>query len=294
MAMYRIKKEEDGLAEALPEVLYPPEEYWRESRPEQARDLDFDEIAALNRAAEEEEAALAAGEEPVPISPFRSPWVKALLALALIIAFFAWISADLFLGNMDFGFLKRSAQLAKDEALASLRQAVVTVESSAGSGSGFNIRADGLIVTNAHVLEGAGIITVTLADGSVYTSRDYLPVEGMDLALIDIGGEGLPTVELSADYPEAGDSLIFIGNPLGIDWTISEATVRGMARVDGMDPDTPVIWFDGPVRPGSSGSPLFNSESRVIGVVFASLADVEDSGLALPIAYLISFLEEQP
>ena len=293
MGRYRIKKEGNSFPDGLAVVHDPPEPYWRETSPEQARDLDFDEIAALNHAAEEEEAAGAAGEEPIPISPFRSPWVKAVLALAVIVAFLVWVSADLFSGIIDFSFVKRSAQLAQDEALTALRQAVVTVESSSGSGSGFNIRADGLIVTNLHVVDTAGIITVTTADGNVYTSRTYLPVDGVDLALIDIDGADLPTVELSASYPDAGDSLIFIGNPLGIDWTISEATARGMVTVDDITQDTPMIWFDGPVQPGYSGSPLFNSQSEVIGVVFAKLTEVENSGLAIPISYLISFLEEQ-
>ena len=288
MAKYRIKQEEQG--SALPEPQFPPEEYWRETKLEQAADLDFAEIAALNQQAEE---AAADDDEAVPIRPFRNPWLQAVIAALLIVSFSLWISADLIGSNIDFSFVKRSAELAQDQALASLRQAVVTVESNGGSGSGFNIRADGLIVTNLHVVAEAGLITVTLADGSVYTSRSYTPVPGVDLALIDIKGENLPTLELSASYPEAGDSLIFIGNPLGIDWTISEGTARGMARVDDLTPDTPMIWFDGPVQPGSSGSPLFNDQSQVIGVVCAKLTDVENSGLAIPISYLISFLEEQ-
>lgn len=290
MAMYRIKQE-PGLSESgqLPES-FPPEEYWREVKPEQARDLDLAEFAELNRMAEDEDEL---GEEAIPMRPFRNPWLRALVAAILIVAFLMWISADMLFANFDLGFLRRSSQLAEDEALTALRSAVVTVESSGGNGSGFNIRPDGLIVTNLHVVEGGGIITVVFNDGSVFATREYLAVDGVDMALLDIDGEGLPAVELSAAYPAEGEQLIFIGNPLGIDWTISEATARAMVLVDDVADNTPVIWFDGPVQPGSSGSPLFDSQSRVVGVVFASLADRKNSGLAIPIDTLISFLEDR-
>lgn len=285
MAMYRIKN--DDQPPQLPEENYPPEEYWREVKPGQERDLDLEEIAELNRSIPEEDEL--ADEEAIPLRPFRSPWLKALLALAVIVAFILWVSADMFSGYIDFSFLKRSSQLSRDDSLAALRSAVVSVESSGGSGSGFNIAADGLIVTNRHVVEDGGIILVKLADGSSYASRDHVEIPGVDLALIDIDGEDLPCVELGHADPEQGEELIFIGNPLGFDWTISEAVTRGMVLID----DRPSIWFDGPVQAGSSGSPLFNAEAQVIGVVYARLIDVENSGLAIPISYLISFLEEE-
>ncbi len=293
MARYRIKQDEGRDGEGLSPSPYPPEEYWRETKPEHARDLDLAEIARLNQEAEAEESQLEADDASAPIRSFRHPRLQALISLLLILAFLFWITGDLFLGQIDFGFIKNSARLAEDQALASLREAVVTVSCSGGSGSGFNIREDGLIVTNRHVVEKGGIITVTLADGSAYTSRDYLAVDGVDLALIEINGAGLPTVALSESLPEQGDSLIFIGNPLGIDWTISQGIAQGLVRLDSNSLAAPVIYFSGPVRPGSSGSPLFNAESQVIGVVFASLADEKDSGLAIPVSYLISFLEEQ-
>ena len=285
MAMYRIKP-----ADVEPPPL-PPEEYWRETRPEHARDLDLDEIAALNRAADEEDAFSDEKQDPAaaPIKPFRSTWLRVLLALAVIIAFSAWTAGDLLGERLDIGFLQRSAELAKDRSLADLQAAVVTVDCAGSSGSGFNIDASGLIVTNAHVVENGGIITVKFPDGSRYDTRGYhLPVEGVDLALVDIAGEDLPAVTLADALPAAGDPLIFIGNPLGYDWTISEATALGTLLLG----EEAVLCLSGPVRSGSSGSPVFDQEACVVGVIFATLSDEDDVGLVVPVTYLNQYLED--
>ena len=89
--------------------------------------------------------------------------------------------------------------------------------------------------------------------------------------------------------PDSGQEVIFIGNPLGYDWTISEGTVTGTAYTD----DIPVICIDGAVHPGSSGSPVFDTESRVVGVVFAMLTQQDDTGLAIPISYLTDYINAQ-
>ena len=284
MAMYRIKPDENAPDAEKPS--YPPEEYWRERKPEYARDLDFAEIAELNQKAESQDGY----GDAKPVKPFFSPWLKALLALFAIAAFFFWTWGNLLSGAVDFSFLKRSAELAKDQALADLRAAVVVVECSGSSGSGFNVSEDGLIVTNAHVVDGGGLVTVTFSEGDTrsYSTKNCFLFSEADLALVDISGSDLPAVALSSTYPAAEDSVIIIGNPLGYDWTISEATVNGTVLIDGL----PVIYLSGPVHPGSSGSPVFNASSQVVGVIFASISGEENSGLAIPVNYLIEILSE--
>jgi S1-C subfamily serine protease len=93
---------------------------------------------------------------------------------------------------------------------------------------------------------------------------------------------------LNEQLPEKDDKLIFIGNPLGFDWTISEATMLEMIDY-GTDS---IIYFNGPVRSGSSGSPLFNSSGQVIGVIFANLRDEPDIGLAIAAQLLLSYIED--
>lgn len=287
MAMYRIKKFED----AEPASIYPEAEYWRETRPGQERDLDFEEIADLNAASEGVEE-----EELEPIRSFRSRVLTAGIAAVLILAFAVWIGYSLFPQRFDFSHLIRSAQLSQDESLSALQKAVVVIESTAGSGTGFNISPDGMIVTNAHVVKDGGILTISFsreAGGQVFSTREYKRIEGVDLALIPIEGEDLPAVALAEQPIESLDpreeNLIFIGSPLGYDWTISEGQLWGIVPMDG----SAAIYFHGPVHPGSSGSPLFNEQAQVIGVVYAMLGREEDQqGLAVPISYLIEAMEE--
>ena len=286
MAMYRIKQDPDA---PLPEISsYPPEEYWREVQPGQERDLDLEEIAQINQTVGEAE-----NEELAPIRPFRSPLLMGILAGFLILAFTIWTAHTMFPQKFDFGILIRSTQLAQDASLAALQQAVVVIESTGGSGSGFNIRSDGLIVTNSHVVDGGGLITITFSQhsgGYVFTAQDPILIPNVDLALIPLAAqEALPTVELSTDPVQDGEHVIFIGNPLGYDWTISEGEViETIQSLEGQS-----IYFHGPVHPGSSGSPLFNDQSEVIGVVFAMVGEEDaEQGLAVPISYLISQIEE--
>ena len=109
--------------------------------------------------------------------------------------------------------------------MAALQEAVVVIEGTGGNGTGFNISEDGLIVTNRHVVEDSRIITIRFGgDGAAtFTTREWIDIPEVDMALIDIDGEDLPFVELNDEYPSADDEIIFIGNPLGYDWTISEA-----------------------------------------------------------------------
>jgi S1-C subfamily serine protease len=130
---------------------------------------------------------------------------------------------------------------------------------------------------------------VTFANGRRYPARHWQYVGDYDLAVAVIAGRDLPYVELNTDLPQPDDPLIFIGNPLGFDWTISEALMLEMIDFGGDS----IIYFSGPVRSGSSGSPLFNSAGQVTGVIYASLRDVPDSGLAIPAQLLLSYVEEQ-
>lgn len=275
MGKYRIIRHQQAEAE-----LYGGEQYWQELHKEQAAELDLDEIRELNQMPEQ------MPEE----TPRNAPWPVRAALLVMLAAFIMLFSLNVlpYLRMPDLSFLSRSAELAQNEALVSLKSAVVSIEGARASGSGFNLRADGLIVTNRHVVENNPATSVIFADGSRYLAREWQYVEGYDLALAVIRGKDLPYVQLATDTPQAGDNLIFIGNPLGFDWTISEAQM--LAEID-FEGDT-IIYFAGPVRSGSSGSPLFNAAGQVVGVIFASLRDVADSGLAIPGSLLLSYYAE--
>lgn len=259
--------------------LFGGQHYWSEQNEEQAADLDLEEIAKLNQL-------------PPKIRPRRLPapqsWAITVLLLLLFISLLA-LEALPFLHMPDLSFLTRSAELYKDDALTSLKSAVVSIEGSRASGSGFNLRPDGLIVSNRHVVENNPATMVIFPDGSRYPAKGWQFIEGYDLALADINGSELPHVVLGDTLPQQGDELIFIGNPLGFDWTISEATMLETLSYE----EETVLYFAGQVRSGSSGSPLFNRQGQVIGVIFATMRDVQDIGLAIPAQLLLSYAEQE-
>ena len=280
MAVYHIKERRIDNSE------YDESNYWMEMRPSQRMAADLEEYARLNELEEDDGSPL----------KNRNPWRRSKLVWFLaglaVLSFVFWSFRDYIFGDkIDFGQIARSNQLAQEESLAALKQAVVSIECAGRSGTGFNISPDGLIVTNAHVVSDAGYITLFFPTGEqrVFVSSDVSIVEGVDLALIEIDGEDLPSVELADYVPDSGQEVIFIGNPLGYDWTISEGTVTGTAYTD----DIPVICIDGAVHPGSSGSPVFDTDSRVVGVVFAMLTQQDDTGLAIPISYFTDYISAQ-
>lgn len=278
MAMYRIKERH------IEDQEYDESNYWMEMRPSQRAAADLDEYARLNELCDEDQDS--------PLEN-RNPWRRSkliwFLAALAVLSFVFWSFHDYIFGEkLDFSLIAHSNRLAREESLATLKDAVVSIECAGSSGTGFNISPDGLIVTNAHVVSGGGYVSLFFPSGEqrVYIAHDVIEIDGVDLALVDIDGEDLPCVELGDDLPETGQEVIFIGNPLGYDWTISEGTVAGMVYVD----DTEVICIDGPVHPGSSGSPVFDGDSNVIGVIFAKLVQEDGVGLAIPISNLTEYV----
>lgn len=287
MAKYRIKKHDQSTLSEI-ENQFDADAYWHHIPQQAAADLDMDDIEIANASQEEGEDFLSSAK--VTRRSRRRIW-QGVAAIILLFAFAIWLWGDMFMGKGDIGFLADSAQLAQDESLRNLRSAVVSIEGTNGSGTGFNIQADGLIVTNRHVVEDSLSFMITFGDGqaTTFVSDEWLAIPNVDLALIDIDGTDLPYVSLSQEDALVGDSVIFIGNPLGFDWTISQATVEGLYA---LDEETSALVLDGPIRPGSSGSPVFNEQAQVTAVIFASFTDYPDKGLALPISYINTFLEE--
>jgi S1-C subfamily serine protease len=157
-----------------------------------------------------------------------------------------------------------------------------------GTGSGFLLNEDGYIVTNAHVVEGADIVTVTLKDGREFDGQ----VRGIDIvtdiAAIKIDATGLPKVTLgSSTNLIPGQWAIAIGNPLGLDNTVTagiiSATGRSSNQVGIPDRRVRFIQTDAAINPGNSGGPLINDQGEVIGINTAIRADAQGLGFAIPI-----------
>ncbi len=141
-----------------------------------------------------------------------------------------------------------------------------------GSGSGFVYDQDGHIITNYHVVEGAEELDVTLADGTMVSAQVVGADTYNDLAVIkvDVPPEKLHSVELgSSTNLRVGQRTIAIGNPFGLDRTLTTGVISSLGRVIERENNRPlaqVIQTDAAINPGNSGGPLLNSLGQVIGV----------------------------
>jgi S1-C subfamily serine protease len=141
---------------------------------------------------------------------------------------------------------------------------VVTIESIDGSasGSGVIVSADGLILTNAHVVDGAETVQVVLADRQEYEGRVVgYGLDGADLAAVKIEGRNLPTVKIASTPVQVGQRAFAIGNPFG---QFAGTFTTGI--VSRIDTEQGYIQTDAAINPGNSGGPLLNSQGELIGI----------------------------
>ena len=163
------------------------------------------------------------------------------------------------------------------------------------SGSGFIVSKDGYILTNNHVVENFDRVNVTLTDHRVFKAKVVGRDPSTDVAVIKIEGKDLPTAMLGNDEgTRVGEWVLAIGNPLGLDFTVTAGIVsakgRGGAELQGLGRDaysiTDFIQTDAAINPGNSGGPLVNSRGEVIGVNSAIASQTgyySGYGFAIPV-----------
>jgi serine protease Do len=135
-----------------------------------------------------------------------------------------------------------------------------------GEGSGFIIRADGLILTNAHVVKGASEVTVRLTDRREYTAKVVGIDSKSDIAVIKIPAKDLPTVRIGDSRGlKVGEWVLAIGAPFGFENSATAGIVSAKGRSLNGD-YVPFIQTDVPINPGNSGGPLFNMRGEVVGI----------------------------
>jgi Do/DeqQ family serine protease len=157
-----------------------------------------------------------------------------------------------------------------------------------GTGSGFIISNDGQILTNAHVVAGADTVEVTLKDGRSFTGRVMGTDSVTDVAVIKIEANDLPTAVVGdSEQLQPGEWAIAIGNPLGLDNTVTVGIISGTGRSSSQVgvPDKRVnfIQTDAAINPGNSGGPLLNQRGEVIGMNTAIIQGAQGLGFAIPI-----------
>lgn len=165
-----------------------------------------------------------------------------------------------------------------------------------GGGTGFVIDADGTIATNNHVVEGAESIEIKLMDGTILEEVEVLTTnEAIDLALLHAKPKApLPTVVLGdSDKITVGERAVSIGNPLGLDHTLTDGLVSARRVIASRK----MIQMSVPVSPGNSGGPLFNSRGEVIGVSTAIYSGgsplAQNLNLAMPINDLKTLIKTE-
>ncbi|MGB3297104.1 MAG: HhoA/HhoB/HtrA family serine endopeptidase [Phormidesmis sp.] len=155
-----------------------------------------------------------------------------------------------------------------------------------GVGSGFIVGENGRIITNAHVVEGADTVQVTLKDGRTFDGKVLGSDPVTDVAVIDLDANNLPTLSYSNAELLPGETAIAIGNPLGLDNTVTVGIVSATGRTGGQvgipDKRVDFIQTDAAINPGNSGGPLLNAKGEVIGMNTAIISGAQGLGFAIP------------
>ena len=153
-------------------------------------------------------------------------------------------------------------------------------------GSGVLVRPDGLIVTNAHVVKGADEIRVVLADRREFDAKVVTQDERYDLALVRIDGSGekFPFLEMrDSDSIEVGDVVLAIGNPFGLNQTVTSGIISALARsAGGVNDSSFFIQTDAAINPGNSGGALVSLDGRLIGINMQRVTPDIAAGFNLP------------
>jgi S1-C subfamily serine protease len=170
--------------------------------------------------------------------------------------------------------------LALEDLINKTMPAVVRIESTAGTGSGFFVRPD-TILTNVHVVTTNNAVTVRRPDGSTVRGRVERTVPEYDIAIVRVDElrPGQPTIPLgSAERARTGQEVIAVGSPLGLQNTVTRGIVSAVRKVD----DLTLVQTDAAINPGNSGGPLLNRQGEAIGIT--TMAARQSQGLSFAVA----------
>ncbi len=156
-----------------------------------------------------------------------------------------------------------------------------------GQGSGFIIDPNGIIMTNAHVVDGADEVSVKLVDKREFTAKVLGVDKTTDVAVLKIDAKNLPTVKIgNPEITRVGEWVVAIGTPFGLENTVTSGIVSAKSRSLPGDSYVPFIQTDAAINPGNSGGPLFNLKGEVIGInsqIFSRSGGSQGLGFAVPI-----------
>jgi serine protease Do len=163
-------------------------------------------------------------------------------------------------------------------------------------GSGFLVSADGLVLTNAHVVDGAKEVTVKLSDHREFKAKVLGADRSSDIAVLKIEGHDFPTVRIGdSDQLGVGDYVLAIGEPFGLEETATAGIVSAKGRSLPGDSYVPFIQTDAAVNPGNSGGPLFDSTGAVVGInaqIYSNSGGYQGVSFAIPINLAVQIKDQ--
>jgi putative serine protease PepD len=173
-------------------------------------------------------------------------------------------------------------------------------DAGGAAGTGFVVSSDGVIVTNNHVVDGAGRIQAQFSDGRKLAAKVLGTAPSSDLAVIKVDASDLATIDLGdSDTVQVGDDVVAIGNALALEGglTVTRGIISGLHRDLPAGNDTElgdVIQTDAAINPGNSGGPLVDAAGRVIGIntAIANPQSAQNVGFAIPISQVKSLISE--
>ena len=164
------------------------------------------------------------------------------------------------------------------------------------AGSGVIISPDGYIVTNNHVVNGADELTVTLEDNREFNARIIGTDPTTDLALIKIDGKNLPTLPIgNSDNLKVGEWVIAVGNPFGLNNTVTAGIISAKARTLGANGVESFIQTDAAINKGNSGGALVNTKGELVGInamLFSETGSYAGYGFAIPTAIMTKVIDD--
>ena len=197
------------------------------------------------------------------------------------------------IGSMgqEMDLLKASAGEDFSGIIEEVIKGVVTIRTDVGQGTGFIISEDGYLVTNAHVLVGGREINaITYEQKSI--SANFIGYNGdLDIALLKISGDFDELKLADSNDVQIGEKVIAIGNPLGLQFSVSEGIVSAVHRL-GPSGLEAYIQTDAALNPGNSGGPLINKQGKVIGINNFKIGGGENLGFALESNYIEDSVNE--
>jgi S1-C subfamily serine protease len=177
---------------------------------------------------------------------------------------------------------------------------VVTVLTERGLGSGIVYRADGTIVTNAHVAAGAQDVTIALADGQQVAAKVHSADEVSDVAIVQADRNGLPAATFQKPLPQVGELAVVLGSPLGFEATVTSGIISGLHRqIPGSAatgaPLVDLIQTDAAISPGNSGGAVLDAQGEVVGMSVAYIPPAAGAvalGFAIPAATVVDVADQ--